>query len=94
MNIDIKKEHVINLYLVILMCFFCVFLPFTLLTIAPRYIPAHEVQLFFILETVLGPLWVWLVIKEEPTINTIIGGSCIILLIFYHTLNQLKSNKN
>ena len=84
----------LDVYFIFLMCFFCVFLPFTFLTLAPRYIPAHEVQLFFILETVLGPLWVWLVIKEEPTINTIIGGSCIILLIFYHTLNQLKSNKN
>ena len=76
------------------MCFFCVFLPFTLLTLAPRYIPAHEVQLFFILETVLGPIWVWLIIKEQPTVNTIIGGICIILLIFVHTILELKYKKN
>jgi len=82
-----------DLYLIVTMCFFCVFLPFTLLTLAPRYIPAHEVQLFFILETILGPIWVWLVIKEQPTTNTIIGGIGIILLIFYHTIHELKSNK-
>ena len=83
-----------DLYLIFIMSFFCVFLPFTLLTLAPRFIPAHEVQLFFILETVLGPIWVWLVIKEQPTINTLIGGISIIILIFYHTLYQLKNKKN
>ena len=83
-----------DLYLVFAMCFFCVFLPFTFLTLAPRYIPAHEVQLFFILETVLGPLWVWLVIREQPTVNTIIGGVSIILLILIHTILELKSNNN
>lgn len=83
-----------DIYLIFLMCFFCVFLPFTLLTLAPRYIPAHEVQLFFILETVLGPIWVWLVIKEQPSTNTIIGGIGIILLIFFHTILELKSKKN
>tara|TARA_Y100000590_G_scaffold422186_1_gene526605 strand:- start:614 stop:1477 length:864 start_codon:yes stop_codon:yes gene_type:complete len=83
-----------DIYLIFLMCFFCVFIPFTFLTLAPRYIPAHEVQLFFILETVLGPIWVWLVIKEQPSMNTIIGGCGVILLIFYHTFYQLKSKKN
>jgi len=60
------------------------------LTLAPRYIPAHEVQLFFILETALGPLWVWLVIHEEPTFKTILGGVLIVLTIFVHTLIELK----
>ena len=83
-----------DIVIIPLMCIMCVAIPFVLVTLAPRYITAAEVNLFFLLETILGPLWVWLVIKEEPTINTIIGGSCIILLIFYHTLNQLKSNKN
>ena len=68
-------------------------LPLTFLTLAPRYIPAHEVQLFFILETALGPLWVWLVIQEEPTIKTIIGGVLIILTIFVHTFFDLKDSK-
>ena len=47
------------------------------LTIAPRYIPAYEVQIFFILETILGPIWVWLVIHEQPSSKTIIGGIVI-----------------
>ena len=80
----------IDLYLIIIMGIFLVTLPLTFLTLAPRYIPAHEVQLFFILETALGPLWVWLVIHEEPTIKTIIGGVLIVLTIFIHTFIELK----
>ena len=80
----------INLYLIIIMGIFLVTLPLTFLTLAPRYIPAHEVQLFFILETALGPLWVWLIIHEEPTIKTITGGVLIILTIFVHTFLELK----
>ena len=80
----------IDLYLIIIMGIFLVTLPLAFLTLAPRYIPAHEVQLFFILETALGPLWVWLVIHEEPTFKTILGGVLIVLTIFVHTLIELK----
>ena len=75
------------------MSFFCVFLSFTLLTLAPRYIPAYEVEIFFILETILGPIWVWLVIHEQPSSKTIIGGIVIILIIFIHTFFELRENK-
>ena len=47
----------------------CVAIPFVLLTLAPRYITAPEVNLFFLLETILGPLWVWLVIHEQPSLE-------------------------
>ncbi len=73
-----------------LMCVLCVAIPFVLLTIAPRFITAAEVNLFFLLETVLGPLWVWLVIKEQPTLETIVGGAIIILTISIHSFLALK----
>ena len=49
------------------MCVMCVAIPFVLVTIAPRFITAAEVNLFFLLETILGPIWVWMVIKEQPS---------------------------
>ncbi|MEL0247200.1 MAG: DMT family transporter, partial [Alphaproteobacteria bacterium] len=52
-----------DLYIVPLMCILCVAIPFVLVTIAPRFIPAAEVNLFFLLETIIGPIWVWLIIK-------------------------------
>tara|TARA_Y100000741_G_scaffold355549_1_gene331120 strand:- start:1437 stop:2297 length:861 start_codon:yes stop_codon:yes gene_type:complete len=72
------------------MCIFCVAIPFVLITLAPRYITAAEVNLFFLLETVLGPFWVWLVIKEQPSLETIIGGAIIILTIAIHSFIALK----
>jgi len=72
------------------MCVFCGAIPFVLITLAPRYITAAEVNLFFLLETVLGPFWVWLVIKEQPSIETIIGGAIIILTIAAHSFLALK----
>ena len=79
-----------DIFYVPLMCVMCVAIPFVLVTIAPRFITAAEVNLFFLLETILGPVWVWLVIKEQPSLETIIGGSVIILTIAIHSFLALK----
>ena len=70
-----------DLIIVPLMCILCVAIPFVLVTIAPRFIPAAEVNLFFLLETIVGPIWVWLIIKEQPSFETILGGAVILSLI-------------
>ena len=77
-----------------LMCVMCVAIPFVLVTIAPRFITAAEVNLFFLLETILGPIWVWLVIKEQPSLETIQGGLVIIVAIAIHSYMSLKKNTN
>ena len=77
-------------YLIIVMGI-CLFIVASFITLAPRYIPAYEVEIFFVLETILGPLWVWLIIQEQPTTKTIIGGICIVLIIMSHTLSELGS---
>ena len=79
-----------DLIIVPLMCVMCVAIPFALVTIAPRFIPAEEVNLFFLLETIIGPFWVWMVIKEQPSIETIQGGVVIILTIAIHSFLKLK----
>ena len=75
-----------------LMCIMCVAIPFVLVTIAPRFIPAAEVYLFFLLETIIGPIWVWLVIQEQPSIETIQGGAVIITAIAIHSFIKLKNS--
>ena len=81
-----------DLIIVPLMCILCVAIPFVLVTIAPRYIPAAEVNLFFLLETIIGPIWVWFIIKEQPTTETLIGGIVIIITIAIHSFLKLKNN--
>ena len=79
-----------DLIIVPLMCIMCVAIPFVLVTLAPRYITAAEVNLFFLLETIFGPLWVWFVIQEQPSIETIIGGIIIIATIAVHSALSLR----
>jgi drug/metabolite transporter (DMT)-like permease len=64
---------------------------FTVLTIAPRFANSAEVQLVYLLESVLGPLWVWLVINETPSMNTLVGGSMLLISVAWfahHTIKQ------
>ena len=82
----------LDLIIVPLMCIMCVALPFVLVTIAPRFISAAEVNLFFLLETIIGPIWVWLFINEQPTLETIQGGSIIILTIAIHSFLKIKNS--
>ena len=81
-----------DLIFVPLMCVMCVAIPFVLVTIAPRFIPAEEVNLFFLLETIIGPFWGWLIINEQPSIETIQGGSIILLTIAIHSFLKLKQS--
>jgi drug/metabolite transporter (DMT)-like permease len=49
------------------------------------------VQLVYLLESILGPLWVWLVIKETPSLNTIAGGSILLISVAWfahHTIRE------
>ena len=79
-----------DLIIVPLMCILCVAIPFVLVTIAPRFIPAAEVNLFFLLETIIGPIWVWFIIKEQPSIETLYGGAIIITTIAIHSFLKLR----
>ena len=81
-----------DLIIIPLMCILCVAIPFVLVTIAPRFIPAAEVNLFFLLETIIGPIWVWLIIKEQPSIETLQGGLIIIATIAIHSFLKLRKS--
>ncbi|MDJ0608551.1 MAG: DMT family transporter [Kiloniellales bacterium] len=61
-----------------------------LMTIGPRYLPAPEVSLLILLEAVLGPIWVWLVIGEEPSRAALLGGAIVVSTLAVHSLLVLK----
>jgi drug/metabolite transporter (DMT)-like permease len=62
----------------------------TLFLSGTRYIPAAEVALFALLETVLGPLWVWLGVGEVPSAATWLGGAIVLSAIVIHSVLALK----
>ena len=90
--VDQLKLENNDLIIIPLMCIVCIAIPFVCVTLAPRYITAAEVNLFFLLETIFGPFWVWLVIKEQPSVETIIGGTIIIVTIAIHSALALKKS--
>ena len=76
----------------IFLMIFTVGFSFIFITFAPRFISASEVGLFFLLETALGPIWVWWFISEVPSFNTIVGAIFIVLIIFLHSIYMLKKS--
>jgi drug/metabolite transporter (DMT)-like permease len=49
--------------------------------LALQRLPAAEVTLISLLEPVLGPIWVWLIIGEEPALTTLAGGAVILFAL-------------
>lgn len=66
--------------------FFC-------LAAGPRYISGAEVSMFYLLETVLAPVWVWMIFAEIPSRNSLIGGAILIVSLVAHSLWQLHEGR-
>jgi drug/metabolite transporter (DMT)-like permease len=66
--------------------FFC-------LAAGPRYISGAEVSMFYLLETVLAPVWVWMIFSEVPSRNSLIGGTILIVALVVHAVWQLAEGR-
>jgi drug/metabolite transporter (DMT)-like permease len=62
---------------------------FLLFLTGARLIPAAESSLIGMLETVLGPLWVWLMLNERPGVASLAGGALILTALLANTLVDL-----
>jgi drug/metabolite transporter (DMT)-like permease len=51
------------------------------LSIGGRLIPAAEVALITLLEVVLGPLWVWIFLSEQPGATVLAGGAIVLVAV-------------
>ena len=70
-------------------------LSFILLSRAARMTPASNVSIIMLLETILGPLWVWAFISESPKFITIIGGAIVILaLVYFFSIKRTQIENN
>ncbi|MDR9889600.1 DMT family transporter [Pseudenterobacter timonensis] len=82
-----------TLSLVILEGAVVVFLALSLIARASRFIPSSHLGLFLLLETILGPVWIYLAFAEKPGESSIVGGGIILaalLLNSGYSLWQLK----
>ena len=69
-------------------------LAIALISLGPRYLPAPEVALITQLETILGPLFVWIAVAENPGPYTLAGGALIIVTLSIHSALRLAKNRN
>ena len=65
-------------------------LAFWCLAVGPRYLSGAEVGMCYLLETVLAPIWVWLIFAEDIPARTLTGGAILILALIGHALWQLR----
>ncbi len=61
-----------------------------LMYVGPKYLPAPEVGLMMLLETILGPIWVWLALNENPGWYSIIGGAIVLMTLIINTWLALR----
>ena len=65
----------------------------TMIGLAPRYLPAPEVSLILRMEALLAPLWVWLVLGEVPSRQTLIGGGIILATLICLSLYTIRMQR-
>jgi len=61
-----------------------------LFTAGARRIPVAEAALIGVLESVLGPVWVWLALGENPGVPSLVGGAMVLAALAGHTLADLR----
>ncbi len=66
-------------------------LGFLFLTLSARHIPAAEVALFALSESLLAPLWVWVGVNEVPSQFTIYGSALVFLSVFGYCIISIRS---
>jgi len=62
---------------------------FSLITVGSQLLPSPEAALITLMETLMGPLWVWLAVGESPTKSTLIGGGILVSTVLCHSLVQM-----
>ncbi|MGC4023943.1 MAG: DMT family transporter [Mesorhizobium sp.] len=85
-RIDAPWWIVLNGAVVMPIAFYC-------LGTGPKYLSGPEVAMFYLLETVLAPIWVWMIFAEQPSRNSLIGGAILIIALVAHSIWQLMESR-
>ena len=87
-GIVLPQPHwlMLNGLIVIPIAFWC-------LATGPKYISGPEVAMFYLLETILTPLWMWMIFSETPTRLGLIGGAIIVTALVAHSVWQLSAHR-
>ena len=79
-----------DIFLGFLAGFFQLGFGFILITIGARNTPSATVGIIMLVEAVLGPLWAWIVINEQPPLIVFVGGSIVLFAVFLQFITTKK----
>ncbi len=68
-------------------------LGFLFLTMGTRFIPAAEVALFSMSESILNPLWVWIGVNEVPSNYTLAGSAIVLVSVVTYSLIAIRNDR-
>jgi drug/metabolite transporter (DMT)-like permease len=66
----------------------------SLIANGPRFLPSADVSMFFLLETILTPIWIWMLFKEVPSNMVLLGGAIVIVTLVAHSFWRLRETLN
>ncbi|SMF71681.1 DMT family transporter [Candidatus Pelagibacter sp. HIMB1321] len=66
---------------------------FILITIGAQRTPSAMVGIIMLTEAVLGPIWAWLFVNEQPPFIVLIGGSIVIFAVLLQFYNLYAADK-
>ena len=66
---------------------------FILITIGAQRTPSAMVGIIMLTEAVLGPIWAWLFVNEQPPFIVLIGGSIVIFAVLLQFYNLYTADK-
>ena len=66
---------------------------FYCLALAPAFISGPTVGMFYLLETILAPVWIWMIFKEAPSAQTLLGGGILLAALVAHSIWELGEER-
>ena len=89
-NINISYHDIL---LGFLAGFFQLGFGFILITIGARGTNSATVGIIMLTEAILGPLWAWIIIKEQPTILVFVGCGIVLFAVILQFFSKIKNDK-
>ena len=68
-------------------------LGFLLLTLGTRFLPAAEVALFAMSESILNPIWVWIWVDEVPSAYTLYGSAIVLVSVVVYSVIAIRTER-